>query len=291
MMEISGATKVCGLIGDPVDHSLSPLMQNYYAQSTGVDQVYVTFQVKKGNVATAINGAYNLNVKGMNVTIPHKQEVMETLVHIDEDASAIGAVNTLVRDAHGYRGYNTDAKGLFRGMQEEGIIIEGKTWVVLGAGGAAKAVAYLLAKKNAKKIYILNRTLEKAQELSDYVNGYKNVEIAVPLLLAQWNCLEEDIYSVVQTTSVGMHPKVKACPIEEQEFYSKVETAVDLIYTPKETQFLKRAKQEGACVMNGLSMLLYQGLEAYQLWNPEVLVTDDMIQEAKALLMKQLGEA
>ena len=158
-------------MGDPIEHSMSPLMHNFYAERTGTDLVYVPFHVNRGTVEMAVKGAFALNIQGMNVTVPHKQDVMKCLEAIDEDAKAIGAVNTLVRTEHGYKGYNTDGAGLKRAMDEAGISIAGEKCILIGAGGAAKAAAYILAKSGASVVYILNRSVEKAAALADYING------------------------------------------------------------------------------------------------------------------------
>ena len=177
MIDINGTTRVCGLIGNPVGHSISPVIHNSLAQLMDMNMVYTTFKVEKGDVVTAVNGAYALNILGLNVTVPHKQAVMESLVDIDPLAKAIGAVNTLVRTDKGYKGYNTDILGLERELIDEGVVLLGSRCVILGAGGAARAIAFLCAKSGAKEIYMLNRTKEKAYDIAKAVNDYfdKNV--------------------------------------------------------------------------------------------------------------------
>ena len=168
---MDGKTRVCGLIANPVEHSMSPLMQNFYAERTGVNLAYVPFKVEDDKVGDAVRGAFALNILGLNVTVPHKQRVMEYLADMDEDARAIGAVNTLVRVQDGYKGYNTDGAGLKRALDTAGIGICNENCILIGAGGAAKAAAYVLAKGGAKSIYILNRNQEKAAGLAGYING------------------------------------------------------------------------------------------------------------------------
>lgn len=283
-----GKTKVCGVMGYPVEHSMSPLMHNFYAEQTGTDLTYVPFKVMPEHLGEAVRGAYGLNIQGLNVTVPHKQDVMNYLSDIDADARAIGAVNTLVRMEGGYRGYNTDAAGLLRAMTEAGIHIEGQTCILLGAGGAAKAAAYILAGQGAKTIYVLNRNLEKAIRLARDINDLKGTDILIPLALEDWKQIEESGCLAIQTTSVGMHPHVEDVVIEDPEFYTKLHTAVDAIYIPFETRFMKLAKQAGAKVMNGLNMLLYQGIIAFELWNPGVTVDAETIEEARRLLLGYL---
>ena len=162
-MEIDGKTRTCGLIGNPVEHTLSPMIHNTLAKLSGHNLVYVPFPVEPGSLDKAIAGAGALNLLGLNVTVPYKSEVIRSLREIDDLARNIGAVNTLVKTDDGYKGYNTDMEGLYRAMTSEGVKIAGEQIVLLGAGGAARAVAYLCAVKGADKVYMLNRTLSKAE--------------------------------------------------------------------------------------------------------------------------------
>lgn len=288
-MKTSGKTMVCGVMGCPIEHSMSPMMHNYYSEQMGVDMTYVPFKVQPGQVGAAVRGAYALNVTGVNVTVPHKQAVMEHLCGIDEAAETIGAVNTLVRQENGYKGYNTDAAGLFRAMTEAGMEIRDKTCILLGAGGAAKAAAYVLAKEGAARVYVLNRSVDKARSLAADINGRFGRELLVPLALSDWRSIPEKGCLAVQTTSVGMHPEVEAAPVTEPEFYEKLGAAFDVIYTPVETKFMKLAASAGAKTSNGLDMLLYQGIAAYELWYPEVRIPEPVIDGARELLVRFLG--
>ena len=165
---ISGKAMVCGVIGNPVGHSLSPMMHNYYGEALNLDYIYVPCNVDDDKVCEAIRGAYALGFEGINVTVPHKQQVMEHLLEIDDAARCIGAVNTLVRMEGGYKGYNTDADGLYRAIIGHGIDPEGKDCLMIGAGGAAKAVAYMLMKHGAASVVILNRNVDKAQTMENW---------------------------------------------------------------------------------------------------------------------------
>lgn len=288
-MKTSGKTMVCGVMGCPIEHSMSPMMHNYYSEQLGVDMTYVPFKVQPEQVGAAVRGAYALNVTGVNVTVPHKQAVMEHLCGIDEAAETIGAVNTLVWQENGYKGYNTDAAGLFRAMTEAGMEIRDKTCILLGAGGAAKAAAYVLAKEGAARVYVLNRSVDKARSLADDINGRFGRELLVPLALSDWRSIPEKDCLAVQTTSVGMHPEVEAAPVTEPGFYEKLGAAFDVIYTPVETKFMKLAASAGAKTSNGLDMLLYQGIAAYELWYPEVRIPEPVIDGARELLVRFLG--
>ena len=287
---MDGKTKVYGVMGDPIEHSMSPLMHNFYAERTGTDLVYVPFHVNRGTVEMAVKGAFALNMQGMNVPVPHKQDVLKCLEAIDEDAKAIGAVNTLVRTEHGYKGYNTDGAGLKRAMDEAGISIAGEKCILIGAGGAAKAAAYILAKSGASVVYILNRSVEKAAALADYINGLMGRAVLIPLKLEEYDQIpqEEKGYLAIQSTSVGMHPHTEDVIIEDEAFYKLIHTAVDIVYTPSCTKFMKMVQAAGGKAINGLDMLLYQGLIAFELWNPEVKVDKDTIDRIREMILDHL---
>lgn len=267
VMNIKGTTRVCGLIGNPVGHSISPVIHNTLADITKTNMVYTTFKVEKGSVAKAVDGAYALDILGLNVTVPHKQEVIDVLVDIDPLARAIGAVNTLVRTTGGYKGYNTDILGLKRELEEEGIELKENNCIILGAGGAARAIAFLCAQSGADKVYMLNRTVEKAEDIADAVNVYFNRECVVPMHMDDYKSLKESGYIVIQTTSVGLYPNVNDTVIEDKEFYKKIKAGVDIIYNPSTTKFMELCMEAGKPAFNGLKMLLYQGVAAYELWN------------------------
>lgn len=285
---INGTTRVCGLIGNPVGHSISPLIHNKLAQLCGIDMVYTTFKVEKGEVKTAIDGAYALNILGLNVTVPHKQEVIAALVETDPIAGAIGAVNTLVRTDNGYKGYNTDIIGLARELDEAGIELEGSKVIILGAGGASRAIAFLCVDKKAASVNILNRTVEKAQNIADDVNRHLNSQAARGMALSDYNTLEGDNYIVIQTSSVGLYPDCDKAVIEDEEFYKKAAVGVDIIYNPAKTKFMKLMEKQGKRSYNGLKMLLYQGVSAFELWN-NISVTDTQAQEVYECMKKELG--
>lgn len=266
-MEINGHTRLCGIIGNPIEHTLSPAIHNTLAEKSGHNLVYVPFYVENGFLDDAVKGAFGLNVLGMNVTVPYKSDVIACLSDIDELAENIGAVNTLVRTQEGYKGYNTDILGLYRAMCSEGIKIEGEQVILLGAGGAARAVAFLCAEKGAEKVYLLNRSMDKAQTVADEVNKTFGRECIVPMATADYGKLPDKKFLAIQGTSVGLHPDSDKAVIEDKEFYQKIHTGYDLIYKPAETKFMKLVKENGGLAYNGLKMLLYQGIIAYELWN------------------------
>ena len=287
-MDIKGTTRVCGLIGNPVGHSVSPAIHNNLARLTGKDMVYTTFKVEKGDVASAVRGAYSLNILGLNVTVPHKSEVIDSLVDIDPLAKAIGAVNTLVRVDGGFKGYNTDILGLARELEDEGIELADSKVIILGAGGAARAITFLCSSKGAKKIYLLNRSVDKAQDIAHAVNTHFHNEKVIPMNIADYADIPGTDYIVIQTTSVGLHPNDTAVVIDDEAFYKKVKVGVDIIYNPSETRFMKMCKNAGKPACNGLKMLLYQGVAAYELWN-DVSVTKEQADKVYNKMKEELG--
>lgn len=287
-----GNTITCGIIGNPVRHTMSPLIHNSLADMTDTNLVYVPFEVKEGGLKNAVRGAYELGIKGMNVTVPYKSDVLSFLKYTDPLAESIGAVNTLVRDEAlgGYRGYNTDMTGLYRAMQKEGIELEGETVVILGAGGVARPTAHLCIQKGASKVYILNRTLEKAVAIADEVGDTR----VIPMDIKDYRkvLLSEKSFFAIQCTSVGLFPDVNSAVIEDEEFYRHVHAALDVVYKPLETKFLKLSKAAGAKVFSGLKMLLYQGLDAYELWNADlgIKISDEQADRVyRSLIMEVSG--
>lgn len=289
-MEINGKTRVCGLIGNPVEHTMSPVIHNTLAGRLGHDLVYVPFPVGPGRVSEAVAGADALGVLGLNVTVPYKSEVIDCLKELDPLARDIGAVNTLVRTKGGYKGYNTDMEGLYRALLSEGVPIEGQEIILLGAGGAARAVAYLCAVKGASKVYMLNRTLSRAEEAAAEVNGRTGRQTVIPMLIDDYAAIPDGEYLTIQGTSVGLAPHADEAVITDDAFYRKVQTGFDLIYSPWETKFMRLVRAQGRPAYNGLKMLLYQGIIAYELWNG-VHVADEDAQAVYEKLREHIGRS
>lgn len=281
MGKIDGKTKVLGLLGNPVAHTLSPVIHNSLAKELDQNVVYLPFQVEEDGLEEAIRGAFQLGIEGLNVTVPYKTKVMKYLMGIDETAQKIGAVNTLVRKGKGYYGYNTDAMGLKRQLLSEGILCKDAQVIVLGAGGAAKAVLHLLVKEGARTIYLLNRSMHKAQEMAE------GIDIVKPMLLEEYQYIPEGKYLAIQCTSVGLHPDVDQAVIEDDSFYQKIHTGVDLVYRPQYTKFMRLVEKNGGKAYNGLKMLLYQGVSAYELFR-NITISEDVIGVARRNLESEL---
>ena len=245
--DINGYTRTCGLIGNPVEHTLSPVIHNTLSMVLGKNLAYVPFHVETGRLEDAVKGAFALNLLGINVTVPY----------------------TLVRTEKGYKGYNTDMPGLYRAMCEDGVKVKGQKVLILGAGGVARAVAMMLLDKGAKEAIILNRTVEKAQSIADEVNHLtgKKRKFAKALSIDAYDTLPEgERYLAIQATSVGMYPDCDAAVIEDPTFYKRVHTGYDLIFNPPKTRFMELVEAQGGEAYNGAKMLLYQGIIAFELW-------------------------
>lgn len=265
-MRITGKTRVFGIIGWPVTHSLSPVMHNAAFEYLGLDFCYVPFAVREGCLESAIRSMQSLNIAGINVTIPHKESVLPYLSEITEDAQIIGAVNTIKVADDKLIGYNTDGIGFISSLKEAGFSVKGRSLLVLGGGGAAKAVVFQSAAEGAIEIIIANRTFNKARLLKEQVKehfpslkadaagtGYKELKGIV-----------DKVDIVINTTSLGLQ-KEDPLPFPKELLYNRL-FICDLIYNPPETGLIAYAKKSGCQYINGLGMLLHQGAAAFKLW-------------------------
>ncbi|MDR1560564.1 MAG: shikimate dehydrogenase [Clostridiales bacterium] len=261
---ITARTDVLGVIGYPVEHSLSPRIHEYFARTMDQDVCYAAFRVLSGRLREAITGAHSLGIKGINVTIPHKQACLPFLSRLDETATRIGAVNTLVYEEEGYAGYNTDHIGMKRSLEAVGIEIRGKSAVIIGAGGTAHAACIMAADNGASKITIANRTSANAESLADRVKRFYDIPTTVVTLSGLNDVVHKDI--VVQTTSVGLNEPPGKCPVDSERFFEGVSAALDLIYSPWETKFIQMARAKGVPAVNGFPALVFQAAASFELW-------------------------
>jgi len=265
MLNISGRIKICGIIGDPIEHTMSPIMHNAAFASMGLDYLFVPFRVRKEGLRQAIDGVRGLNIRGLGVTIPHKVAVMQFLDEIDDLAEKIGAVNNIVNDNGVLKGYNTDASGFLQALLDQGIEPSGKNVVILGAGGASRAVSFILAERRSNLI-ILNRTLSKAGELASKIS--KTFTGAAEALESDEENLARALSKadiLVNTTSVGMSPDVDDTPVTSDLLNSDM-VVFDIVYNPIKTKLLREAEEVGAQTISGLDMLVWQGALAFQMW-------------------------
>lgn len=267
-MKITGKTKVLGVIGDPIQHSRSPQMHNAAIFKLGIDYVYIPFHVKPEDVSNAIEGFKAINVVGINVTIPHKQSVLTFMDKLSAEADTIGAVNTIVFKDGFLEGHNTDAQGFLEAMKEEGVEeLRGKSAVIIGAGGSARAVAVGLVLEGVSALTIANRTESKAIDLASTIAEKTKISVkAIPLSDGSGVLAEAILESslLVNTTSVGMD--INQPLLINPDLLHKDLIVYDIIYTPPETKLLKAAKERGVKVVGGIGMLVHQGAIAFQLW-------------------------
>lgn len=272
-----------GLLGHPVGHSMSPLMHNDAFKQLGMDHYYQAFDVVPERLEEAVVGMKALGITGFNVTIPHKVAIMDFLDEIDEEAKTIGAVNTVVNENGWFVGYNTDGQGYLDALLEEidEEALHQANVLIIGAGGAARAIVTVLSRFQTKALVICNRTIEKADVLKKECSQKTKIET---LTIAEAEAKLEQFDVIVNTTSVGMSPNVEAKPISLEKLKENALVS-DLIYNPLETALLKEAKQRGCKTQNGVGMFVGQGALAFQKWTK---VCPDRTR-MRDIVIKQLG--
>jgi len=282
MQQIQGTTKLLGVIGYPVEHSLSPLMHNAAIAHLNLDYVYLPFPIAPSDLSVAIGGFGAIGLVGFNITIPHKQAIMPLLSEISPVAQAVGAVNTVWRKAGGWYGTNTDVAGFIAPLQDDN-----RDWtqciaVILGNGGAARAVVAGCMQLGLGEIHVVGRS---AQKLAEFKSSWDS-----PLQIHPWEKLPQLLASaslLVNTTPIGMYPHVDESPVSAEVMAKLPEGAIayDLIYSPNPTLFLEQAQAVGARAIDGLEMLIQQGAAALQMWLEQPVPVDIMRQS----LWQKLG--
>jgi len=262
-MNISGKTKICGLFGFPVAHTLSPAMHNAAFQYLNINSVYLPFSVDPKKIKDAVSSLVALDLMGVNVTVPHKQEVMKYLDSISKEAKIIGAVNTIVVRDGKLHGYNTDGMGFIASIEEDlKIDVKGMSMFLLGAGGGGRAVAVQSALSGLKKVYISDKDHKRAKDLVKSVPG-KKAELLTDLKEIRSIVRKSDI--IVNATPIGLH---EDDPVSiPPEWIPEGKVVYDLIYNPAKTKLLMSVR--GCVTVNGLGMLLHQGAKAFELWTGE----------------------
>jgi shikimate dehydrogenase len=255
-MEINGKTRITGLFGYPVEHTLSPAMHNAAFRALGLNYCYVPFLVHPDSLGNAVLGIKAMNMAGVNVTVPHKERVIPFLDEVSEEASFIGAVNTIVHSKGKLSGYNTDGRGFMQSLAEKGITMEGRDVAIVGAGGASRAISYYICQKaNSLSLFDID-----TQKVGKLVSDLKQIRDSVSVL--------EDLSGVgrfsivIQATPLGLK-EGDPLPFDTTKL-KKDQTVCDLIY--KKTLLLTKAEEKGCVTLNGLGMLLWQGVCAFELW-------------------------
>ena len=284
---ISGKTRLCGIIGDPIEHTMSPVMHNAAFRQMGLDYFYIPFKVKQGELAKAMEGVRALNIRGLNVTIPHKVAIIQFLDELDHLAEMIGAVNTIVNDDGLLTGYNTDGAGFLQALLERKIEPRGKNIVILGAGGASRAISLFLADRGAHLV-ILNRALELdwAEELASRISQTFTKEVeALELNRENLARVLDRANIVVNATSVGMTPNIDETPVTSDLLKPGL-IIFDIVYNPIKTRLLREAEAAGAKTISGLDMLVWQGALAFEKWTGLKAPVELMREEAIKVLDK-----
>lgn len=247
-----------GLIGEKLGHSLSPEIHDDLFNKINLDANYNLFSIKRENISKAVESLKVLGIKGSNVTIPYKEDVIKQLDFVSEEATKIGAVNTIfIKNDKSY-GYNTDYYGFKEMLLKDNVKISGNEFYILGSGGAAKAIVHLLLDSNVKKLYMVSRDKKVAKE------KFANLDIEF-LEYSEFDNIKKS-YAIINTTPCGMYPNIESTPVDK-DILKSFEVACDIIYNPYETRFLREAKENGLKIVGGLYMLVAQAMKAEEIWN------------------------
>lgn len=263
---ITANTKMCCLIGDPVDHSLSPLIHNAAYEQLALDFIYLAFNVPPQMLSKAINGLRAIGFKGANITMPHKVDVIKLLDEVDIETREIGAVNTIVNSDGSLKGYNTDGSAAVDALKSVGVQLSGIKLAVLGAGGAARAICFAAAQEYPSQLLVVNRGERKAILLAEKIEN--KFGITTKHLPLRSNLLKRDLAEadvVINATSVGMNPDTEESVISPR-LLKRDAVLMDIVYNPLETRLLTEAKHLGLRTVNGLHMLVNQAAKAFEMW-------------------------
>ena len=264
-------TKTFAVIGDPIDHSLSPIIHNSAFRELDLDYTYIAYKIPKNELSYGLDALKKIKITGFNVTIPHKIDIMKFLDYMDEDSKTIGASNTVINQNGILTGYNTDMQGFLEPIMQREINIKNSNVLLFGAGGAARAIAVAFAKQNAKKITIVNRTLERGKEIKELVSKLGlNSDV---INFEDFDGDENKYDFVVNSTSIGM--KNENFPISV-ELIDENSVIYDIVYKPINTDLIKKAKNVNALIIYGYEMLLGQAVKSFEIWTDKKAPYDIM---------------
>lgn len=274
--------QIFGVVGYPIAHSMSPDMQNDSFKHLGIKATYLPFAVRSEDLQDAVKGMKAIGIQGFNITIPHKTDIIPFLDKIDSLAAEIGAVNTVKLEDGAYVGYNTDGLGFVKGIKEQlrSSLAEQKV-LIIGAGGAARAIYYSLLQEGARHVDIANRTISKAEELV-WKKTYKVRSSIFTIAEAEKRLAEYTL--IINTTSIGMQPNIDEAPISLENIQSQCLVS-DIIYNPLQTKLLQEAEKKGVLTQNGIPMFVYQGALAFQLWTGK----QPDIERMRKIVLTKLG--
>ncbi len=280
-------TVLVGLIGHPIRQTYSPFIHNVAFDLKKLDYLYLPFDVPAANLGNAVKGMVALGIKGFNVTIPHKVNIIQLLNNVSDEAAGVGAVNTVVNDLGRLSGYNTDVYGILKTLDKYKSSIAGKEMTVAGAGGSARAVIYTLIKYfKPAQINIINRTDQKAEALKKYFSDKMKFEAIKCYELFPSNLVEVFQRSglIVNATPIGMYPETDDAVISLENAFNKEQIVFDLVYNPSRTRLLSIASKQGAKVINGTEMLVNQASKAFELWTGEIMPVPDIIRSLEMMI-------
>ena len=265
---VGGKTTILGLVGNPVEHSVSPQLHNSLSARLGIDAIYIPFKVDRDCLGDVVKGFKAAGFKGFNVTIPFKEEIIRYVDVCSDEVKIIGSANT-VRVAEGRTyAFNTDAEGFARSFEQQtGMLFRDKRVLLLGAGGTARSIALKIASRGVGKLNILNRTIERATDIAGMVKANSSVKTEVSSI----NSLTDQTFVnsfdiIINTTSLGMYPKVEESPLSDRLRLNGDQVVYDVIYNPTRTKLLRQAESCGCKAVNGMGMLFWQGILAYEIW-------------------------
>ena len=272
-------TKLLGLIGHPIKHTYSPFIHNVTFELKKLDYIYLPFDIPPSTLKTAVKGMIALGIKGFNVTIPHKENILQLMNNVSEEASIVGAINTVVNDLGKLSGFNTDVHGVYETLFPYKDEITGNEMCVVGAGGAARAVIYTLIRYfKPNIIFLINRTEQRAESLKNYFiekmkfDNFKTRELFPPDLVDVF----QNSKLIINATSVGMFPDSDDIITNLESSFNKDQIVLDLVYNPPQTQLLKLAASKGATILDGIKMLVYQAAKSFELWTGEQMPVEQL---------------
>ncbi|NOZ61578.1 MAG: shikimate dehydrogenase [Calditrichaeota bacterium] len=285
-------TGMLGVIGDPIEHSLSPIMHNFIFQKLGLNFCYHAFRVIDRDLPHAIDGFRALNFRGINVTLPHKQNIIQYLDEVHDDAAQLAAVNTVLFSHGKALGFNTDVKGFMNAVINFGVNLEGEKAILLGAGGSARAVALGLLRLGCKEIAIYNRSLPNAQIMAAFLVKKTGISVffAHDLKDRQLYRDVENAAILVNATNVGMAPDIEKSPLPYDLKLNSKMFVFDLIYNPAETALLSFARKQGVQIQNGLEMLIFQGIASLEIWLGKEIDVSNFFNNLKNKIIEALEE-
>ena len=270
-------TKLLGLIGHPIKQSFSPYIHNITSELLKTDYIYLPFNVTTDNLKNALKGMIALDIIGFNVTIPHKENILQYLNNISEEALIVGAANTVLNDHGTLNGFNTDIYGVTETLLPFKDQLAGKVVTIVGAGGGARAAIYsLLRNFKVEKINLINRTKERAETLKEYFSNKMKFDCieAFELVPPDNVDLLNQSKLIINATSVGMTPDDDDSITPLKDSFNKDQIVFDMVYNPTKTKLLKIAKRSGAKTLDGLKMLVYQAAKSYEIWTGEEMPVD-----------------